>query len=210
MNGIFKKIWDGITTVLVVIAVVLAVLLVGVRAAGLQVYTVLSGSMEPTYHTGALIYVKKIDPAELKVGDPATFVLDESLSVATHRVIEIDEENQCFYTKGDANDAADGAPVHFNNLIGKPVFTIPKLGYFADYIQKPPGVYVAIAAGAVILLMVFLPDLFEEEEKKGKKKKRRKRSGHKSGSKKGKEQSKEAAFIKNQKNLKEELRNEEN
>ena len=42
-----KKIWDIITTVLVRIVVLLAVLLVGARVIGLQVFTVLSGSMEP-------------------------------------------------------------------------------------------------------------------------------------------------------------------
>lgn len=193
MNRTFRKMWDVVTTALVILAVVLAILLVGMRAVGLRVYTVLSGSMEPTYHTGALIYVKRIDPADLKVGDPVTFVLDESLKVATHRIIEIDEENQCFYTKGDANDAPDGAPVHFNNLVGKPVFTIPKLGYLADYIQKPPGVYVAIAIGAILLLMVFIPDLFEDEEenrgRKRKRKKKRKLVKKSGGGKSGKEQS---------------------
>ena len=32
--------------------VILALLLAGPRVAGMQVYSVLSGSMEPTYHTG--------------------------------------------------------------------------------------------------------------------------------------------------------------
>lgn len=41
-----KKTLNIITTMLVVIAVLLAVLLVGVRLVGLQPYTVLSGSME--------------------------------------------------------------------------------------------------------------------------------------------------------------------
>ena len=37
-------------------------------------------------------------------------------------------KNEHFYTQGDANDAPDGAPVYFKNLIGRPVFTIPYLG----------------------------------------------------------------------------------
>lgn len=169
MNKTVKKIWNGITTVLVAAVVLLAVLLVGVRLAGLQVYTILSGSMEPTYPVGSLIYVKKSDPADLQVGDPATFVLNEELVVATHRVVDIDTENQCFYTKGDANDAPDASPVHFNNLLGKPVFSIPYLGYVANYIQTPPGMYIAIAAGGVLLLLVFLPDLFDDDKKKRRK-----------------------------------------
>ena len=54
-----QKIWNGVSTVLVAGVVLLAVLLVGVRLFGLQVYTVLSGSMEPAYPVGSLIYVKK-------------------------------------------------------------------------------------------------------------------------------------------------------
>ena len=60
-----------------VLAVILAVALVGVRLVGLQVFTVLSGSMEPTYHVGSLIYVKDVDYKELEAGDVITFMLDE-------------------------------------------------------------------------------------------------------------------------------------
>lgn len=174
MNGTLKKVWNVVTTLLVVFAVTLAVLLVGVRAAGFQVYTVLSGSMEPTYHTGALLYVREIEPSKLQVGDPATFVLDEDLTVATHRVIEIDQENECFYTKGDANDVPDANPVYFENFLGRPVFCIPYLGYIAVYIQNPPGTYLAVAFAAGTLLLLFIPDLFPD------KKRHRKRSGKKS------------------------------
>lgn len=164
-----KRIWNGVTTILVAAVVILALLLVGVRLVGLQVFTVLSGSMEPTYHVGALIYVKKVDPMELEAGDVITFMLDED-TVATHRVVEVvpDEEDPSvirFRTKGDANDNVDGGLVHYKNVLGTPVFTIPMLGYLASYIQNPPGTYVAISAGAVLLLLVFLPDLFTQEEK---------------------------------------------
>lgn len=165
-----KRVWNVISVILIAIMVALVVMLVGVRLIGYQPYSVLSGSMEPTYHTGSLIYVKKTDPQDIKVGDPITFVLDENLTVATHRVIEIDEANQHFYTKGDANEYPDASPVHFKNLIGKPVFTIPYMGYVASYIQNPPGRYVAIAAAAVILLLIFIPDLFDDRRKKGRSK----------------------------------------
>ena len=62
MNRSLKKIWNVISSILVAVVVLLALLLVGARIVGLQVFTVLSGSMEPTYHTGSLIYVKKVDP----------------------------------------------------------------------------------------------------------------------------------------------------
>lgn len=164
------------TSMIVGIAVLLAIALAGVRIIGLQPYTVLSGSMEPTYHVGSLIYVKSVDYTELETGDPITFMLDES-TVATHRIIEVvpDEEDASvirYRTQGDANEAPDGSLVHYKNVIGSPVFTIPMLGYVANYIQNPPGTYIAIAAGAILLLLVFLPDLlFESDDKKEQKKK---------------------------------------
>lgn len=163
MNGKLRKVWNAVSSVLVALVVLLAVLLVGVRLVGFQVFTVLSGSMEPTYHTGALIYVKKVDPYTIQVGQPITFLLTED-TVATHRVVEIvkDETDPNvirFRTKGDANEVEDGSLVHYKNVIGVPVFSIPYLGYVADFIQHPPGTYIAIAAGAILLLLVLLPDL---------------------------------------------------
>ena len=37
----------------------------------------------------------------------------------------------------------------------------------ANYIQHPPGLYVAISAGAVLLLLTFLPDLLSGGSDKG-------------------------------------------
>lgn len=165
MNHTLRKIWDITTTVVVAIVLLLAVLLVGIRLFGIQVYYVISGSMEPEYPVGSLIYVKEVDPDSIEVGDVITYVLQDN-TPSTHRVVRIDAENKHFYTKGDANEVEDEAPVHFNNLLGTPVFKIPYLGYFAHYIQHPPGMYVAIAAGAVLLILVFLPDLFKKENKK--------------------------------------------
>ena len=163
MNGL-KSIGRIASTALVVLAVVLAVALVGVRLLGFEVYTVLSGSMEPTYKTGSLIWVDKCEPEDVEVGDPITFVLNEDLDVATHRVIEVDAANQHFYTQGDANDAPDGSPVHFENLIGVPVFTVPCLGYFVSYIQSPPGCYVALIVAVAAFALMLIPDFFDRQE----------------------------------------------
>lgn len=167
-----KKIWDILSGVLVAAVVLAAVSLVLLRVMGYQVFNVISGSMEPTYSVGDLLYVKSVDPDAVEVGDPITFVLNENLVVATHRVIRIDSKNRHFYTKGDANETADAAPVHFNNLIGIPTLSIPKLGYVSDFVQHPPGTYIAIGAGLMLLAALFLPDLLwgksarqEEKEK---------------------------------------------
>ncbi len=173
MTKVIKKIWNTCTTILVILILLLAVALVGVRLFGLQVFTVLSGSMEPEYHTGALIYVKDVDPAELKEGDVITFMINED-TVGTHRIVGMvpsEEEPGLirFRTKGDANDMEDGTLVHPKNILGTPVFSIPYLGYLADMIQNPPGTYIAISAGAIFLILIFLPDLLFEDDKKKKK-----------------------------------------
>lgn len=170
------------TTILVAIVVLLAILLVGPRLVGMQVFVVLSGSMEPTYQTGSVIYVKDVDPMTLTEGDPVTFRAAED-TIVTHRIIEVipddtDPNNQYFRTKGDANEVEDGGVTACDYIVGKPVFTIPQLGYLAAYIQEPPGMYVAISAAAGMMLLVLLIDSFtedkeasarKEEEKKAKK-----------------------------------------
>lgn len=204
----FRRIWSVITTIVVILIVFLAIALVGVRVIGLTPYTVLSGSMEPTYHVGSLIYVKEVEPSEVEVGDPITFVVNEDLLVATHRVVEIDvqtsrqqtivDENgeamvdaegnpiyeetpldepaYYFTTKGDANDAVDGAQVYYKNLLGEPVFTIPYLGYLSSWIQTKKGMIISINVALILLLLTFLPDLLRSvDDEPKKKKKRRKR-----------------------------------
>lgn len=171
MSRNFGKVWNCVSTVLVALVVLLAALLAGARLFGLQVFTILSGSMEPKYPVGSLIYVKSVDPSQVKEGDVITFLLSDTVT-ATHRVVGIVDQGDGalrFRTKGDANEAEDGGLVHYKNVIGTPIFSIPYLGYVADYIQHPPGMYIAISAGAVLLLLVFIPDIFADE--KGKKKK---------------------------------------
>ena len=111
------------------------------------------------------IYVKKVDPQTIKVGDDITFILNEDLVIATHRVVRIDAEKQHFYTKGLANEIEDSDPVHFNNVIGVPKFSIAKLGYVSNFIQNPPGTYITIGFGVLLILIVFLPDIISKKEK---------------------------------------------
>ena len=165
-----KKAINIITTTLFVLVLLFAVALLGVRLFGITPYTVLSGSMEPTYHVGSLIYVKEVNVYSLEVGDPLTYVIDGN-TVVTHRIVEIvidpeDLSQISFKTKGDNNNVADGAPVYPENVLGKPVFSIPLLGYVAYFVQNPPGCYIAILFCALIVLLTFLPDLLFPTPKK--------------------------------------------
>ena len=168
-----KKLWSVLSTLIVIAVVALAILLAGVRIVGLTPYVVLSGSMEPTYHTGSLIYDKKVDPFTLKEGDVITFMVSED-TLATHRIVGVvpDEDEPGtirFRTKGDANDAEDGGLVHYKNVVGTPVFTIPYLGYFSNWITHAPGKYIAITAAVVFLILLFLPDMLKKADEADKK-----------------------------------------
>ena len=202
-----KRIWNFINTLLVIAVMLLAIALVGVRLVGLTPYAVLSGSMEPTYHVGSLIYVKDIAPEDVEIGTPLTFVVNEDLLVATHRVVDIsvvetkmeavlDEEGNpvldengeevqqevaleepvyYFQTKGDANDEVDGSLVHYKNIVGTPVFSIPYLGYLSNWLQTRQGMIMGASIALVILILTFLPDLLNAVDDTPKKKKRRKK-----------------------------------
>lgn len=166
MKHTLKLIYNTVTTILVLETMLLALLLVGVRLLGFTPYSVLSGSMEPAYPVGSLIYVKALKPQEVQIGDPITFVLNEDLVVATHRVVDIDAENEQFYTKGDANDSPDAAPVHFKNLLGKPMFHMPCLGYVANFLSTQKGMTVGGCALVCIILLLFFPDILRWIDKK--------------------------------------------
>lgn len=164
MKAKISKILKVLSTVVVAIVAIAVLFFGGCRLFGLQGFVVLSGSMEPAYHTGSMIYVKSVDTDTLKSGDVITFYLTGK-TVATHRIVEVVEEggSVSYRTKGDANENVDGNPVNAKNVIGTPVFSIPYLGFALSYIQSPPGTYVAIAAGAWILLLMFLPSLISEK-----------------------------------------------
>lgn len=194
MSKAIKNVWNIVTWILVLILVIAAVLLAGVRLIGLRPLTVLSGSMEPEFSAGDLIYVRSVDYRDLKEGDIITFMLSEDV-IATHRIVGVvpDENDPAvirYRTKGDANDSEDGTMVHYKNVVGTPVYSLPQMGYVANYIQTPPGSYIAMSGAAVIMLLVFLPDLLwsddagakgEKEPKAGSSKKKPRRKGRKKG-----------------------------
>jgi signal peptidase len=131
---------------------------------GYQPLSVLSGSMEPAYHVGSIVFIKKVPASEIKVGDPITFRISGQDTYATHRVVRIDTEKKQFITKGDANNDEDG-PVNFENLVGRASgFGIPMLGYVSVGIKSPKGILAATGTIVLIILLAFIPELFAKEK----------------------------------------------
>lgn len=174
MSRTIKRIWNVFTSIIVVLAVLIAVFLVGVRLiAGLTPFSVQTGSMEPEYPVGSLVYVKECTLRDIKPGDTVSFVINADLDVATHKVESVDLEKGTFVTYGIANKDDNGNYImdgerDGRNLIGKVAFSIPYLGYVSDYVMNPPGSYIAVIILLTLLILAFIPDIVEKTTKKEK------------------------------------------
>lgn len=163
---VFVKI---LSSFLVIFLLFLAVSLLGVRLFGVQVFTVLSGSMEPKYPVGSVIYVKDVDLESLWVGDVVTFEVDRDL-IVTHRIVSVEPANDdpqtvCFRTKGDANDTIDAGLLSMDRIIGEPVFMIPKIGFIADFMHTRSGRIISIVLVFLVILLSILVEYLEVPKK---------------------------------------------
>lgn len=117
------------------------------RVLGVQPYAIVSGSMEPAYPTGSLVYAQPVAGEDLQVGDVAAFWRDEDVII--HRVDSIDIAGEEFVAKGDANDDVDLRPVLFRDVLGRVVFSVPGVGYFLMALGSVTG---KLLLGWVVLM----------------------------------------------------------
>lgn len=193
-----KKITDLISGAMLIVFILFAALLVGVRIFGIQPYIVLSGSMEPEIYTGSLVYVNHItqeEAANLQVGDTVTYVVDKKGTLVTHKIYEVvgtayvrnqygelvlDENGNptvaiddngnpiIMYTTYGINNKNPDLPTGYtldgtlgvgnlasSNVVGKPMFVIPYLGYVSHFVQNPPGKYIALIICAFLIINAF-------------------------------------------------------
>ncbi|MCW2815594.1 MAG: signal peptidase [Nocardioides sp.] len=151
--------WFGQTLLWMVILGFVAVLAVGVlipRMAGATPYTILTGSMAPSYPPGTLVVDKAADPDSVGVGTVITYQLESGKSaVVTHRVIAVStstDGERTFVTQGDANSVPDEEPVRAEQVRGQVWYAVPHLGRFSNAIsghQRQLAVYGV--AGALVL-----------------------------------------------------------
>jgi len=123
--------------------------------AGYSPVICLSGSMEPTFSTGDMILIRRVDdPAALRQGDVICYLTGEGVAV-THTIVQVTElDGQVRYvTQGDANNAADQLAVSPDQVEG--VYTgvhIPKLGSLAMFMQTTTGMIVFIVCPLLLLV----------------------------------------------------------
>lgn len=116
---------------------------------GYNFYVVMSGSMEPTIHTGSIIAVNKQE--EYNKEDIITVKMkNDPNQTYTHRIVEVTEEG--YQTKGDANESVDPDIATEELVIGKTIFNLPLLGYIAHFAKQPTGFILMIIVPCVIII----------------------------------------------------------
>lgn len=112
---------------------------------GLRPYILKSGSMEPEYTAGSLIWVNtNVNADAVKIGDVLVYRA-ETGTLVMHRLVA----KNTF--KGDANDLTEYIELSASNFIGREVFHIPGLGYFVDQLLSIIWLPWGIAAAFVII-----------------------------------------------------------
>ena len=116
---------------------------------GIKTYSIISGSMEPTIHTGDIVIAKETNKENLQIGDIISFRLGQS--VVTHRIIGIEEtENgEVYTTKGDKNNTEDKVEIKIDLIEGKVIGRIPFMGKIAKLLHGNISII-------VIILMVYI------------------------------------------------------
>ena len=114
-------------------------------------YLVQSGSMEPAINTGDLVVVKSQPTYQDR--EVITFY-DADHRVVTHRIMKTEEVSgsQVFTTKGDANEAPDTDAVTQDQVLGKVVMVLPKMGFVVSFAKTRYGALLLIIVPAVIII----------------------------------------------------------
>lgn len=149
-------------SVILVVAAVLAVAVLIPRLGGATPYTILTGSMTPGMPPGTLVVVKPVPMDQIGVGTVITYQLHSGEpTVVTHRVVAVGVnalDERVFTTQGDANEAADPAPVRPVQVRGERWYAVPKLGYLNTWLngdQRQLAVYVVAGGLGMYALWMF-------------------------------------------------------
>jgi signal peptidase I len=97
-----------------------------------------TGSMKPVIEPGDVVIVAKVPSSAIKLGDIIEYRNVEDKINIVHRVIEVrgKGERLAFITKGDNNNTPDFDPVPSQNVIGRVITDVPKIGFISMTIKR--------------------------------------------------------------------------
>jgi signal peptidase I len=154
------------------VAVGLALALVAPLAFGARPLTVLSGSMEPTLHTGDVVVSKRVSPTRVRPGDIVTFHDPErGGALVTHRVrsMRVHGRKIDFITRGDANNASEHWSVAADGELGRTLYRVPLVGrlFMLGRSHGAAFILLALALAALVILEVVAIWRPDETEQSG-------------------------------------------
>jgi len=124
--GFMKALKLARLLILILLLVVIGVLVYSSVTGWFTVAVVKGRSMLPTLREGDIVFITRVDPGEIKIGDVIVYK-SPSNSLVIHRVISIVNEDGDYYyvTKGDNNPGPDtwnfisGKGIPYNRVIGR-------------------------------------------------------------------------------------------
>lgn len=96
---------------------------------GIKTFCIVSGSMEPQISVNDVVLIKEVEENEINKGDIISFTINGE--TITHRIVNIESKTDgklVYTTKGDANNTEDQEQISFDNIEGKYIGKIPKIG----------------------------------------------------------------------------------
>ena len=117
-----------------------------------KTFIIASNSMTPNLNIGDIVFIKENEI--IHNGDIITYKLNNS--TVTHRVIEIiNSDNKKMYkTKGDANNMTDTELVSEDQIEGKYIFKIAKLGIITSFFQGKNGIILLVVLTIILLILI--------------------------------------------------------
>jgi len=125
------------------------------KVGGQASYVMVNGiSMEPGYHTGDLVILRKAQTYQ--VGDVVTYRDTKLGAFVIHRIISI-EQGQ-FVIKGDNNSWLDPYHPVQEEIIGKQWIHVPKVGRAMQWLLKPINLSLTVVLfGGVLMVSMMKP-----------------------------------------------------
>ncbi len=150
-----------IFSIFIMIFTVLSVTMVNKENAtlfGYKPYIVLSDSMNTEFQVGDMAISKQVDPSTLKPGDIITYRSIDPANygeMVTHKIREETtyEGKPAFITYGTTTGVDDTYPALQENIFGKYVFHLPKMGYFFQFLKSTAG-YITLILIPFLLLII--------------------------------------------------------
>ena len=120
-------------------------------------YVIISGSMEPIIKVKDAVIIRRVEEKDIERGDVVTYLsMDPTYYgiLITHRIVNITEENgkKVYITKGDNNATIDRSPITFEQIKGKVVMRIPKIGYLKYFLVNSYGWIIAVVIPSLAVI----------------------------------------------------------